>query len=330
MSRVNQVHLRAKAIHLQMEAAYNLLINQDRQLAEAIYSEASPYMQLLNALYENDYAIAELYKDADIVMHLDGPAAKSISPSVDVLNWLLSSVNKPLTNMIRSKLQVTQDSFKKSLDIQLTGLAPGSILAGFKVAEKPFHDHELIQHDYEPLFIAQASIASIASVPQVITDSDISDEVFELFPDAIDRDIALMTALKIAPTGRNDINVIEIQAPKNENSKFSRLDTNDRVVLRATVAKSPILKKNTKRGRFVGEIRGLDIDKTRLVLRKVEDSGITSLLCSYDKMSPHDAKNLIGKRVQVTGEYEVNSDDVPKLMRVYEIESLPDLMDHDE
>ena len=327
MNRLNHIHYRARLLHLQMEAAHKLLLESNPELADSVYSDTSPYVEMLNSLYENDYAIAELYQDADIVLHLDGPAAHSKSPSINILQWMLNSINKPLSNMMSSKMMIDSGTFKKSLDIQLTGIAHGSIYAGFKVAERELKTQSLLVRDETALLQAQQSIASIANVPQVITNSEISDEVFSLFPDPIDRDIALMTAYKIAPTGRNDINILEIEAPKTLNSKFSRLDTNDRVVLHATVARSPILKKEAKTGSFIGEIRGLDIDKTRLVLRKVASDDFSSIVCSYYNLQTHEARNLIGKRVKVSGEYEMNADGIPKLMRVDQITPMPDLIE---
>lgn len=329
MNRLNHIHHRAKLVHLQMEAAHKLLLSTHPELANSIFADDSPYYEMLNSLYENDYAVAGLYKDADIVLHLDGPAAHSQSPSIGILQWLLSSINKPFVDMISSRMEINKAVFNKNLDIQLTGLAHGSIFAGFKVAERIQQNTSLFGYDSTALNEAQEFIASIAKVPNLITDSAILDEVFDVFPDPVDRDIALMTAYRIAPTGRNDINVLEIDAPKSDIKGFSRLDTNDRVVLHATVVRSPLLKKEAKQGSFTGEIRGLDMDKTRLILRKIDSENLSSLVCSYD-IQPGEVKHLIGRRVKVTGDYEVNSDGIPKLMRVSHIEAAPDLLNKEE
>lgn len=313
------IHRRAHLVHSQIESARVILEKTGLANPDVILSESSPYFSLLKKLYEEEYPLAKVISSSDLIVHAEGPAAEESLPQLSIVSWLFSGVDKQIRSLAKSVLHLSLDDERgalKSLDVRLTGMAPGSIYAGFAVNR--LRPTPLLGTDEEETAISSVRdvVTSLAMVPEYVLDSTVSDALAVVMPDPAIRDTTLIAAYNLAPTGRNGIHTIELTSPARSN-KPAPLSIKDRVVLRDTVIRRPMLIGRKKRGSFIGHLRGIDLDKTRVDLRNV-DSGIGTLRCVLP-LSLDKARSILGKTVKVTGYYESGLNGKPRLMQVEEI-----------
>jgi hypothetical protein len=314
------IHRRAHLVHSQMESARDLLARTGQADPNIILSEDSPYFSLLKKLYEEEYPLAKLVGSSDLIIHAEGPAAEELLPQLSIVSWLFSGVDKQIRALAKSVLHLSLDDERgalKSLDIRLTGMAPGSIYAGFAINR--LRPTPLLGTDEEETAINSVRdvVTSLALIPDFVLESSVSEALAILMPDPAIRDTTLMAAYNLAPTGRNGIHTIELTSPAHSN-KPAPLSVRDRIVLRDTVVKRPMLGAKKKSGSFIGQLRGIDLDKTRVDLRNV-DGGIGTLRCVLP-LTLDKARSILGKTVRVTGQYEAGPNGKPRLMQVEQID----------
>jgi hypothetical protein len=314
-SRVTSIHRRAHLIHGQIASAMTILEKSGKD-PQSVLSDDSPYLSLLSALYEEEYQLAKISATSDIVIHAEGPSTVDF-PVLSLVSALFLDIGKQFRTLAKSVLPLSLDDIRgamKKLDIRLTGLAPGSIYAGFAINNPPPLPLLATEEEDSAVAAVKDVITKLAIVPKYIRDDGIDPSISDAITDPAIRDIALMAAFNLAPTGRRGIHTLEIASP-HVNEKPSQLTQMGRTVLMEFVVKRPVAGKKKKLGAFTGELRALDLDKNRVVLRNIEQGG--SLMCILP-LTLGKAKQLIGKTVRVTGEYETDANGRPRLMVVRE------------
>lgn len=316
------IHRKAHLVHSQIESAKQILAATGQGDPNVILSDKSPYFALLQKLYEEEYPLARLIGTSDLIFHAEGPAAEETLPQLSVVSWLFNGVDKQIKTLAKSVLHLSLNDERgalKALDIRLTGMAPGSIYAGFAINR--LRPSLLLGTDEEETAIESVRdvVTSLALIPEYVTDNSVSEALATLMPDPAIRDTTLMAAYHLAPTGKNGIHTLEITSPARA-TKPASLDMNDRIVLRETVVKRPMLSRRQKTGSFIGQLRGIDLDKTRVDLRNVGD-GIGTLRCVLP-LTLDKARSILGKTVKVTGQYEAGPNGKPRLMQVEHIDVL--------
>lgn len=287
--------------------------------------DMAPYYAKLQELFRSEGALAALQDEADILVRAQGPAVVG-KPILADINWLFASVQQQFKGLVAASFagKTLQTSLlAEQIPVFLTGIAPGSFYAGFRLDNLRGHDDEDMlgnaSHD-EVMKDARSALESLTIVPDFVTDVDIDQGIYERLPDPALRDASLMAAYHLSPTGHRGIHTLEFSKPNSE-LKPAELDTRDRVVLRETVVKKPMLR-STKRGTFIGVMRGVDLDKTRVMLREVD--GIGTLRCAL-QLNIEMAKSLLGQKVIVSGAYEENHSGRPGMLVVEKIEPVPTL-----
>ena len=322
-NRINDVHRRASLVHAQIEAAKKICraAGEDES---AFFDENSPYFSMLSHLYAEDFQLARLWETSDIIVHAEGPAAAPNAPDASVITWLIGNVNKNLRKMVQGSMHISVEGMKE-FNLQMTGFAPGSIYAGFAVKEFP---HLPLLDDQDTFMGDAKDMISIMSwLPQFIGKEGISSEISEAIEDPILRDSAIVAAYNLSPTGNNGIHTLEFTSPRSEKGRVSQgeLSSISRSVLRDAAQNAPIMSKDRQAyGSFIGEFRGVDLDKSRLDLRNIEGDSVNSLRCFVSAMSAKKAAELLGKRVKVKGNYEQLSNGKPRFMRIEDIEIMPE------
>lgn len=312
-SWITQVHNKAQVVHDQIAAARKLAVESGGDLSGLI----SGYQAILQRIYDDDYPLANIMDHADLVVHAEGPSASNALPRLNALNWITVTADKQLRILARALFDLSdKDSrqFAQTIDLRLAGLAKGSLYAGFSFEIPPadmFQD--IAEH---PAFVSiRDAIRNLPMVGDFIRDEEIDKEINEAIPDPALRDAQLMTAFKMAPTGRIGIHTLEISSP---NHKATQLSQRERIVIREALRKPKLA--NMKRGTFAGEIREMDLDVQRFHLRNISNLG--ALRCVVP-MAGIEIRRFLGEQVRVTGEYEVDKKGRPRLMLVSEIEPVP-------
>lgn len=311
-----QTHRRALIVFDQLRAALDHA--PDRTAAEAFLDEPdNPYLGLLDDLYGEDYQLARLMDLSDLLVHAEGPDLREPMPALRATTWLCETSNKHLRNLAASTMELVTRTpvniLKRQINLRLTGIAPGSLYAGFRLL--PSGDAGLLANAQDPVFeAARHAVRQLASVPGFIREDQLSSEIAEAIPDAAIRDASLTAAFHLAPTGKLGIHTLALSVPGDTPHELGQPE---RVVLREALQQPRL--QGEKQGRFIGEVRLVNLDSARLHLRSPEFGVIRCVLPAVDRQS---AKSLIGETVAISGRYEADEDNRPRLLLVDSLDAI--------
>lgn len=307
-SWVDQVHARAALIHEQIA----LLKKVEAQDGIDVSGNIDLWRDKLASLYASEYALAGLLDSSDMVFHAEGPGAAHGHPSLASLNWLSSSVERQLKQLAAAMLDslgADGRTLSKSLDLRLSGIAPGSLFLGVRYAPVPA---DLLPQDSEAMQAVASGAMALPSLVRYIEDEALDAGIREASPDPAILDAQLAALLKLAPTGTKGIHSLGMSSRINGEAIVGQ---RERVVLRDALSRP--LDKAMKPGSFVGQVRETDLDRTRVTLRQV--AGVGAIRCVLRDMSAADAKRLIGETVEVRGRYAADREGRPRLLYVESI-----------
>ena len=329
------VKQRAWAVHNELQKMMALYERLDEPTPSL---EKSAWFAVLEKIYLQELPLAKLLDESELIVQAEGPAVSSENPRIDVVTWLCDGIQTQTRALTASALNLGKRArVVQSLQFRLTGLVPGSLYAGFSIVRdalittvtqlaladdesnpKKNDQSESIVDQINVLEVAKNSMQNLARVSATADRAHISEELSEQISDPAQRDASLMAAFKLAPTGRNGVHSVRLHSKfAGEESHEGTLDANNRAVIQDIVRNRPLLTTSRKTGHFVGQLRGLDLDKTRVDLRSIP--GVGSLRCIVH-LDAATAGQVIGQWVKVTGDYEVNANDKPRLMVAQNIE----------
>lgn len=323
---IERVHL----LHAQLLAAVEHAGTSDLLELRAIdfMSQHSPYMHQLSEFYRENLALARLLDTSDLMIHAEGPAAVTNRPLLNAVNWLCGTVEKNVKGMVVALLPMTVHVNKiaaRNLDLRLTGIASGSLYAGFCL-EATHTNSKQISLDAEADLLAldwlRSSMHALPIVPQFVQADKLDSQIVEALPDPALRDAAILAAFELAPTGQRDIHTIHISAPLSGDvdARSPRpLGQRERVVLRHALTREPAMLR-AKKGSFVGLLRAIDLDTGRVIIRNISDE-----LPALRGVLPDGAdvaKAFLDRQVRVTGEFDSDATGRPRLMRIDSVESV--------
>lgn len=296
-------------LFLAVEAAKRGLPVDTAKLSRALVDQ-------LDKIAREDYPIAAMRRDADLILRAEGPGAAHGLPWLSALNWITRTAETNLRSLSAATLDllgVDGKTLSKALDLRLTGLAPGSLYVGLRYMPPPA---DLLPEDAESLKTVARGANLLPDLVQFIEDDRIDPGIADIAPDPALRDAQLGALLKFSPTGKLGIHTLDIASTHSD--RHARLSQRERVVLNQALKQPDFA--HAQYGSFVGEVREADLDKTRIHLRRVTDVG--TLRCILRALSPAQGKSLRGSAVRVTGHYQSDRAGRPRLLQVESIEPI--------
>jgi predicted RNA-binding protein len=269
---------------------------------------------LLRDLYTQALPLARLLDRSQLVLHAEGPGANHESPWLSSFRWLADTSQKVLRHIAHGWLDsVGADgrALARKVDWRISGMAPGSIWLGIR-AQAP--DQDLLPQDTELIEQLGTLMGRLPLAGRYIDDEGLRAGVNEAFEDPAQLDVMLDALYRLSPTGRAGIHSLGLSAPKYGMVTISQ---RERVVI-AEVLKRPKSQQILK-GRFVGEIRLIDLDKHRATLR-TKDGAIR---CALHGLRADTARDILGRAVQVEGAYESDRNGRPRMLYVETIAPAP-------
>lgn len=317
---VNHLHHRATLLLQQIAMAMQAQDAQGVDMSGFI----AGYQRKLQEVYSEELPLAILRDTSDVILHVEGPAARHHAAGSGMVAWLCGEVEKRIRQLGMSAIKTngrTAECAESDLRVLLNGLAPGSLYLGFSVdsAQRMASNQQALslhRGETDTMDAIREAVRTLPLVQQFVGDESVSPEISEAISDAQVRDASLMAAYHLSPTGRRGIHTIEISAPGSHHIPAA-FTNRERVVLRESALRSPVMRK-VKSGTFIGELREVDLDAKRFHLRDVP--GIGGIRCVLGDLNAETARKLIGHGVKVSGEYEADADGRPRLMRVQTVE----------
>lgn len=273
-------------------------------------------LQILK-IAEESIPLSRIMDNSDLVLHAEGPGASHDLPWLSALNWLTDTAEKNLRSLSSAFFDlsgVDGKALSKKLDLRMTGMAPGSLWIGVKLMP-PRGD--LLPEDLALSELLQQTANNLPQIARYIDDEGLRSGIEEASPDPAMRDVSLSALLKFSPTGRKGIHTLDLSSLAHGSVSLSQ---RERVVLRDVLDRPDM--KMTKDGSFIGEVREADLDKTRFHLNGVPNIG--TLRCILPEMHVDMARNMLGRRVKVTGRYQTDRDGRPRLLMAENVEAMPE------
>ena len=207
------VHHRAHLVFNEMQNA-RLLMNRIGEVMPA--EDNSPWLAILDRLYSEEFPLAKLLDESELIAHAEGPGLVNVNPRLDIVTWLCNGIQSQTRSLTASALSLgLRSRAVQSVQFRLTGLAPGSLFAGFAIADDwpmtTVTDMATAEGDEQQDIakIARESIVNLTRVPAHVDDQHVSESLGEEISDPATRDASLMAALKLAPTGRNGVHSVQ-------------------------------------------------------------------------------------------------------------------------
>ena len=286
--------------------------------------DLSVYQRQIFDLYSQELELSKVMDSSDLVIHADGPAIEDHKAALGVVAHLFSNVERQFKRLALSVLDLGVADRKvaaSKLDFRLTGIAPGSLYAGFCI--EPPKASELLGTAEENQMMAdvKAATLSVTAVPKSVTDKgQLAEELGQWVGDPVVRDSALLAAYHLSPTGRSGIVSIDFINPAEDQVAPSTLDASHRQLLREVTQKNPLIKSRTRHGSFVGNLTSIDLDKSRVDLRGIGAEGFDSIRCILPALTAQKGREILGHRVRISGLYETTPSGRPSLLQVEQIE----------
>jgi hypothetical protein len=290
--------------------------------------DLSSYQKQILELYRSEFELAKLLDTSDMVVHVNGPSIYHDQADLGTVTHLFSNVDKQIRRLAQSVLRLAIDDQKKAmsmLDVRLTGIAPGSLYAGFSIEPPP--DNALLGTEEEKIMFAaiKSATLSVTHIPGYIkNDGYVSEALAQEVTDPAVRDSALLAAFHLSPTGRSGISSIDFINPA-ESKKSSTLDASHRQLLREVTHKNPLIQSRTKQGTFTGLLTKIDLDKSRVDLRDIGAKGFDSIRCILPTLTVEKGRQILGQRVEITGRYETTPLGKPSLLQIEGIKVIEQL-----
>lgn len=312
---------KARIIHGQMAVAQSLAKTCGLDPEDI----ARPYYELLNELYRDEFDFARLVDSADLVTRFVGPALEN-GPTMAIVTSVCTDLRGEIRNIAKSIVGLSGEEtvrWPSRFDPRLAGLSPGSLVLGITI-QCPSENDGPGQSDIpgmsESLVEAiRGAVRSVATVARHVRKGDVdTDALQSAFPDPAVRDTVMLTASKLAPTGRRGIDSVSFYAGET-GAQAAPLTRASRHALRQALDR-PI--RVGSEGSFEGVVRAVDFDARRFEIRSVE--GVGTIRCMYQTDQDSEVASILDTRVQVSGSFEALPNRKPRFIAVESISRVRD------
>jgi hypothetical protein len=274
---------------------------------ESIRRREKPYEKMLEALYVRDLPLATIADESDLLIHVKGPGASAPTPKVSILTKMLAGTRDQVTKLAKQLAHIESSRVPPGLDMNFVGLARGSLVIGFAVA------------DGADAQLTRRAVGALGEASVLVSQNKSLEEVVRVFDEPAERDIAVAAIRHLSPSNRSQIDEIELLG-KSVKAPV-RLTTDTR--RHATSLMTQPAKVATKaRREFVGTIRELDLDEKRFMLRNI-DGYSHEIRCAHE-LDEADAQKLMNRRMRVRGIAELSKSGQVSLLWVDEFEDVDD------
>ncbi len=312
------VELKASIIHSQLAAARELAMQHNG----SVDAVAQPYLELLRSLYAGEFPFAQLVDSSDLVARFSGPAVDVGDPTVSIVISVFSDIREQIRSIAKSVVGLATDRqirWPANLDPHLSGIARGSLIVGVSVTAPvlPAAKAQLeLDGVSEQVFASiRTAVRSLATVARHVGESAMDATFREAFPDPAVRDMVLVAAKRLAPTGRRGIDSVSFFSDESTESPTASLTPRSRSVIVGALM-APVQQPGS--GAFVGALREIDLDARRFEIRGVD--GIGSIRCVYSERHDEIVRKALDARVKVSGGYESLVSGRPRLVAVESME----------
>ena len=315
---VDSVNAKAAIILDQLAAARSIASECEGDVA----SISKPYFRLLQSLYADEYAFAQMADSSDLIARFAGPAIAESDPNIATAASVFANLGKQIQNIARSVAELNGNEYAEwpsELHPVLTGISHGSLVAGISVASANATTNNEVDSPIVSIQLidsVKAAVQSLSLVAECINEDILDHSIEEKIPDPAIRDAVILAASKIAPDGKHGIDEVTLYGNGRSETLPRALTPSSKKVLSQSLSK-PV--KQKVEGSFQGIVRQIDLDARRFQIKEVEKIG--TIRCKYASNLDQQVREILDASATVTGMYDVTENGQPRLMDVAEIET---------
>jgi hypothetical protein len=268
---IDAIEAKARIIHQELQSARELA----RRMGQEPEEITSAYMEMLAKLYREDFPYALLADNADLIARYRGPGVAHREPPVSLVTTVfgklrdeIQKVAKAIAGMEEKKVRWPAD-----LDPQLAGVTYGSLVVGMRVprpGDVGADGQAVLPGVSDDLYRAvQTAVQSLPAIPRLIQDGQISEAIYEQFPDPAVRDTVMVAARRLAPSAQNKaISELFLSGPLPDEDlgPAQALTKQSRQILGRSL-NTPSSRRLKGNGEFEGVVREVDLDARRFEIR---------------------------------------------------------------
>ena len=282
-----------------------------------------PLFKKLRDIYLYDYPLAKTRDNSDLLLHIEGKGVE-FDPKLSLVSSLFSNVRFQVRDLTKAiaNISALEPLLPKHVDLELAGIAKGSLFVGFKAPESIFYQgKESIFGDDDPLLVAtKAALKTLNVVSHEVSDTDgitESEELSSVIDDPKIRDAGLLAVKRISPSSRSNIDVVSVTG-RNDFGRPAHLTSDVRKSINSAL-KKPMDSQEVDS--FFGQIREIDLDAKRFELRGIADQELQSIRCIYTNLENFEPKRMLDTSVRVTGTVARDKNGRPRLLSITKLES---------
>ena len=319
---IADVEAKARIIHLELQAAMELA----KRMGHDPDAITAPYIAMLAKLYRDDFTLASIADQSDLVAQFKGPGLPNQQLPVSLVTCVLSKLRSSMQHIAKSMAGLEEQAVRwpDHLDPRLSGLAQGSLVVGVRIPQ-PGEGGSEGQGEREGisdgLYLAvREAVRSLPAIPGLIAADGISEEVYGLFPDPAIRDTLLVAAHRLAPSARDrGISELVLSCPGSGKRPPVPLTRSSRSILSLYLGE-PSNDKLSATDSFEGVVSEIHPDALRFEMRGPgQQRGIR---CIYGEGDKTTVQASLDCSVRVSGSYEAAASGEPRLVAVEAIEIL--------
>ncbi|MES1972659.1 MAG: hypothetical protein V4472_09380 [Pseudomonadota bacterium] len=279
------------------------------------------YYKMLEELYLQDFAVAEVRDNSDLVLRVEGSAFEH-NPRLQLVTSIFENVTSQVTDLTKAILGGWADQriTPGAIDLGLTGVAKGSLVVGLSARPSPSYGRGNLLGDHDTISKStRQALRIIDEVAHTIyrdSDSVSVEDVSEIVEDPRVRDAALVAIQRMSPSGRRGIETVSISGDGDSGAPAT-LNSDHRRAIRESLFK-PVIRGEILE--FTGQVREIDLDSRRFDLRGIANEQVRDVRCAYRNFERVNPNKLLGATVRVQGLVERTADEIPRLMSVTDIE----------
>ncbi len=319
---IADVEAKARIIHLELQAAMELA----KRMGHDPDAITAPYIAMLAKLYRDDFTLASIADQSDLVAQFKGPDLSNQQLPVSLVTCALSKLRSSMQHIARSIAGLEEQAVRwpDHLEPRLSGLAQGGLVVGVRIpqpGEGGSEEQGKREGLSDGLYLAvREAVRSLPAIPGLIAADGISEEVYGLFPDPAIRDTLLVAAHRLAPSS-GDLGISELVLTCPDDSEREPIPlTRSSHDLLSLCLRGPSNTQLAGRDCLGGVVSEIHLDALRFEIRGLgQQPGIR---CIYGERERGIVQESLGCSVRVSGSYEAAASGEPRLVAVEAIEIL--------
>lgn len=295
MSWLETTHNRVRLLNKQIAFIYEISIKSGMSANDA-EKACIPYYNLLDEIYLNEMPLARILEYSDLVLHVEGKSTSKTNPKASIVASIIKDAKEQIGGVAKAFANILNTrGLPEELELDFTGLAPGSIYVGFSVTKPEDYDTDQISLDQSLYEATRNAVKGIGTAARIIAAKKDWSELETAFPNEYERNALMKAVYNLSPSTRKGIESVSISGAMIGEGVL----TTD---VRKTIKDYTEIKDEPNDFSVEGRLREIDLDKREFEIRSIANMELRKVKFSYQPEFDSIARGALDKYVLVKSE----------------------------